>query len=566
MIKKGTSVRDKINALRRRFAEQLPARTAQARLLFEAWRLHPADQDEALDLGRFLHNIKGTAKSFGLATIGVAAETGEARVEAILALGPAAGRDLWLELEAQLDVIERFQPAETSSSEQARMASNTPLFQLAETNHAEPEGHGRTVYICDDEHLLLEQLGAQLACFGFKVSVFSDTTSLLEAVAARRPDVLVMDIVFPDANNAGLEAVTRINVDLARQIPTVFLSARNDFDARLRAVQAGGEAYFHKPVAPMDLVATLDALTVDPLTTQYRVLVVDDEPEVAALHGLILEEAGMLTRQVNDPLGVLEALQDFRPDIVLMDLYMPGCSGRDLAKMIRQLPDYFSLPIVYLSSETDKRKQFSALRVGAEGFLIKPIQAEDLVSAVAIRAERMRSLRALMARDSLTGLYNHSTILQMLDSALARARRDGSQLSFCMIDVDHFKSVNDNYGHQTGDQVLLALARVLRQRLRSTDLIGRYGGEEFCVVLDGIDPEAAKQVIDQLRIGFSKVLFHAGDADFCCTFSAGVASAAQYPAIESLCDAADKLMYEAKHAGRNRVFQTPAPGPAPALA
>jgi diguanylate cyclase (GGDEF)-like protein len=139
------------------------------------------------------------------------------------------------------------------------------------------------------------------------------------------------------------------------------------------------------------------------------------------------------------------------------------------------------------------------------------------VTAVAIRAERMRTLRTLMARDSLTGLYNHTTTTQLLDIALSNATRQETALCFVMIDVDRFKSVNDTYGHPVGDQVLLALARVLQQRLRNSDIVARYGGEEFAVILNEIEMERAFQIIDQLREDFSKVRFHANDIEFSCT-------------------------------------------------
>jgi diguanylate cyclase (GGDEF)-like protein len=193
------------------------------------------------------------------------------------------------------------------------------------------------------------------------------------------------------------------------------------------------------------------------------------------------------------------------------------------------------------------------MRVGAEGFLTKPIQPEDLVAAVAIRAERMRALRTLMARDSLTGLFNHSTTTQMLENLICHADRQNESLCFAMIDVDHFKAVNDTHGHPVGDQVLLALARVLQQRLRNSDIVGRYGGEEFAVILQELTLESATRIIDQLREDFAKIRFHAGEIDFFCAFSAGVAAFPQFNDMKSLREAADRALYQAKNAGRNCV-------------
>jgi diguanylate cyclase (GGDEF)-like protein len=220
---------------------------------------------------------------------------------------------------------------------------------------------------------------------------------------------------------------------------------------------------------------------------------------------------------------------------------------------VRQLPEYVGLPIVYLSSETDRQKQFSAMRFGAEGFLTKPVVPEDLVAAVAIRAERMRTLRSLMARDSLTGLFNHTTTTQLLENAISTAKRSKGSLCFVMIDIDRFKLVNDTHGHPVGDQVILALSRVMQQRLRNSDVVGRYGGEEFAVILPDVPIERAAILINDLREDFARVLFHSALGEFCCTFSAGIAGCPTHDSLELLREAADKALYEAKHGGRNRV-------------
>ena len=196
-----------------------------------------------------------------------------------------------------------------------------------------------------------------------------------------------------------------------------------------------------------------------------------------------------------------------------MDMYMPGCSGRELSRVIRQIPQFVSLPIVFLSSETDKTVQVSAMRVGADGFLTKPILPEDLVTAVAVRAERTRVLRSLMMRDGLTGLLNHTTLSQFLETALATAHRHDGWLCFAMLDVDHFKKVTYTYGHPAGDQVLVALARLLKQRLRTSDMIGRYGGEEFAAVLQDVSLDEALRIMDQIRRDFAALVFKVGDAD-----------------------------------------------------
>jgi PleD family two-component response regulator len=143
---------------------------------------------------------------------------------------------------------------------------------------------------------------------------------------------------------------------------------------------------------------------------------------------------------------------------------MPGASGQEIAKVIRQQDAYLSIPIVFLSAESDIGRQREAMSLGGDEFLHKPIQPEHLVSAVRSRVIRYRALRALMVRDSLTGLLNHTSYKERLRAEVARAKRQNKMLSVAIIDIDHFKNVNDTYGHPAGDRVIKNLSRLLKQR------------------------------------------------------------------------------------------------------
>ncbi|MFA6016246.1 MAG: diguanylate cyclase [Gallionellaceae bacterium] len=547
------SAREKIARLRARFLEQIPQRIAEANECLKKLGNAPGDHTAAVDLHRFLHSLKGTGRSFGFKELGEAAAEGEdIAAHLIDPIRSGLPTNWHAALESCVNNIANALENLTRNLTPAQQDDTSlPSFNLPSVNTE--TSRTRLLYLCDDEPELVEQLAAQLGCFGYQTVTFTDTQALRDAVFVRRPDAVIMDIRFPEGQSAGTEILVELARELSNPIPAVFLSSRSDFDARLRAVQAGGEAYFQKPARAIELITVLDELTRQQKPEPYRILVVDDEPEIAGYHCVLLQEAGMITYQINDVSRILDTLSEFQPDMVLMDMYMPRCSGRDLAKLIRQVPDYIGLPIVYLSSETDKQKQFSAMRVGAEGFLTKPVVAEELVAAVAIRAERMRTLRSLMARDSLTGLFNHTTTTQLLENAISIAKRSNSTLCFVMIDIDRFKSVNDTYGHPVGDQVILALARILQQRLRNSDIVGRYGGEEFAIILQDMSTESAASLINELREAFSQIIFHATDSEFNATFSAGIASFPAHRRMELLREAADKSLYEAKRAGRNRV-------------
>ena len=215
---------------------------------------------------------------------------------------------------------------------------------------------------------------------------------------------------------------------------------------------------------------------------------------------------------------------------------------------------YVSVPIVFLSSESDHKKQMRAMTLGGDDFLSKPIQPWHLVSAVTSRAKRGRMIRTLSETDSLTGLLNHTKSKERLQAELSRAKRNHEPLSFAMLDIDNFKSVNDTYGHPVGDRVIKSIAIMLKQCLRKYDVIGRYGGEEFVVILPNTDMTTAKKIMDNLRVSFNQIDHHSNQDVFHCSFSCGIASFPELSDATTLNNQADKAMYRAKEGGRNRVY------------
>ena len=333
----------------------------------------------------------------------------------------------------------------------------------------------------------------------------------------------------------------------------LFISGIDDLATRLLAVRVGGAGFFPKLVDVPLLVDVLDQLTGQRLPTPERILIVDDDRLAANLNAIHLRRRGMEVKVVTDPLTTIEVLSDFQPELVLLDMYMPTCTGMELASVIRQIEAFVGLPIVFLSAETDRDKQLAAVGLGGDDFLVKPIKPEHLISAVVSRTERYRKLRSVMMRDGLTGLFNHSTITDRLEQEVARAQRQKTRLSVVMLDIDHFKQVNDTYGHPVGDRVIKSLARLLTQRLRITDIVGRYGGEEFLVILPDTAPEQALPLVDKLREAFSKLIQHAGSGRFSTTCSAGIAGYPLWTEPAALKEAADQALYRAKRGGRNQV-------------
>jgi len=408
------------------------------------------------------------------------------------------------------------------------------------------------VYIVEDDVAVGEEVSVQLSHFGYDASLFADATQAAAAIKSQRPDILILDMILPEGDLAGADLAEGIKQILADAPPIIFFSSRTDWESRLASVRAGGVAYIEKPLDISVLLDQLERITKTEQQESYRVLVVDDEQELGQHYTLILSQAGMDVQCTTSPDSILEILESFSPELIIMDLYLEESTGAEVAQVIRQHKNYFSLPIVFLSSEANLDIQLQTLEQG-DDFLQKPISDVHLISAVRTRVERARTLGRLMYHDSLTGLLNHITLKLHLESELARCQRHGQELCYVMLDIDRFKQVNDNFGHQVGDRALKSLARLLKERLRKTDQLGRYGGDEFGVILPHTDVDTAYELINELRVSFSQLQHLGMSKEFSMTISAGIAASRSCGEFGRLVSEADEALYQAKTDGRNRV-------------
>ncbi|MFT6029774.1 MAG: diguanylate cyclase (GGDEF)-like protein, partial [Oleiphilaceae bacterium] len=388
---------------------------------------------------------------------------------------------------------------------------------------------------------------------GFRSVSFDSIEEFIYTAKQDKPDTIVADVDFGGQDFGGIEAVREIQTSNETTIPTLYVSEhKDDIETRLMASRNGGEEFFYRAIDPGQLIEKIEQYSHSNVQEPYRILVVDDSKAQAKYIENILIKTGMIPKVETDPMQVLVAIEQFQPEIIIMDMYMPGCTGMELARVIRQQDKFHSVPIIYLSAEDDLNKQLHAMSLGGDDFLTKPIDPKHLIATLQNRGRRARSLIALMIRDSLTGLYNHTHILHLLELEITKARKQSKPVCFAMLDIDFFKKVNDNYGHPIGDRVLKSLSLFLKQRLRKTDHIGRYGGEEFAIVLPNTTERDAKIIINEIRERFAELPQPAGDSFFNVTFSCGIA-VYHDETTQSLCEKADQVLYEAKRNGRNTV-------------
>jgi len=366
--------------------------------------------------------------------------------------------------------------------------------------------------------------------------------------------IIVADLKLDGEEVADSGIFQDIKAEANWSVSIIFVSEQIDIVARLAAVRAAGDAFIVSPFDDGEFLDTIDRCFDSEATGPYRVLIVDDDEEFASYVSSVLKHSGMVCEIATDAAQTLNALSYFVPESVLMDISMSGCQGQDLASVILQQEAFVGTPIIFLSVERRREGRLDILREGAYNFMSKPVDPETLVGVIREHALRFRALRARMVKDSLTGLINNSMTKRLLEREIDNARRNRLPLSFVILDLDHFKQVNDTYGHSTGDQVLRSLSRLLKQRFRSNDVVGRLGGEEFGVVLAGTSSEVAVSIFNNIREEFSQIEFTSPIGTFSCTFSAGVAEFGEGQTTAGIFDAADKALYAAKNGGRNQIF------------
>lgn len=530
-------------ALYAAYAESLPAKAERMGESWRAWLIAPS-ADKRTELIRQAHTLAGSGATFGFLGVSSTARLLEA---AFHRLDPTALPD-----DTQRYAIER------AIEELAITARDHPPFPLPHfgppsMKPVEPqETPGTLLWLVYRDEDDARRLADSLTRFGYRARRLQPEEIAAE-LGAESPLALLAEVGTGPDDFSGAQTLQTLRESLDHLPPAIFVSRCGDMGARLAAVRAGGAAYLTKPVDLTALLSLLRALSAPESITPYRVLIVDDDEHAAYHSALILSRAGLETKVVTDPLSILEAVQEFQPELILLDLYMRSCSGLELAQVLRQHSPFTGVAIVFFSVETGHDLHLQAMRLGGDDFLVKPIEPQRLVTAVEARARRTRTLLSLMRQDGLTGLLNHITYMDHLQRELARAQRYGHALCHVILDLDRFKQINDRHGHTAGDQVLRSLAQIFLQRLRRTDVIGRYGGEEFAVLMPETSIDTGHLVVEEVRATFSSLPYASPHGEFTATFSAGLAEYPACPNREVLLETADRALYRAKSKGRNRV-------------
>ena len=296
---------------------------------------------------------------------------------------------------------------------------------------------------------------------------------------------------------------------------------------------------------------------------RQRILIVDDSITTIRLLADLLSNTAEVFF-VTDGKETLDKTKEISPALILLDVEMPEVSGYDVGRMLKQDPATSDIPFLFITARSDGEDEEKGLRLGAVDYISKPIVPAVVCARVQLQlklqymTEQLRkantNLLQLANRDSLTDVFNRRRFMELANSSFALSRRSSSPLSLIMLDVDHFKQINDRYGHDSGDITLIELVRVCSDVLREVDVLGRIGGEEFAILLPDTQQDGAYCVAERLRQKIADIRISHDDQQFGITVSMGISElAAEKDTVHQLMKRADDALYKSKRDGRNSV-------------
>ena len=449
------------------------------------------------------------------------------------------------------------------------------------------------VLVVDDQPLNVKVLEAKLSSEYYEVISATDGASALAAMREEKPDIVLLDIMMPGMD--GFEVCRQMKADPSlAHIPVIVITALSEARDRVRGLEAGADDFLTKPINENALFArlrsllriklSLDELRLRDQTSQQlgltedgdaaaneskaRILLIEDLPGDAKLVREVLSREHEVVHMTDTETALRTAsIEPF--DLIIISVELKDSDGLRLCSQLRSRDVTRNLPLLVLIAENATTKLAKALDLGVSDYLYKPIDSNELIARTRnqVRHKRYQDILrttyhrsiSLAVTDTLTGLYNRLYLTSHLGSLLERVVEEDKPLAIAMIDVDHFKDVNDRHGHAVGDEVLREIAHRLDQFSRATDLVARLGGEEFVIVMPETTVEAAQLVTARLRREVASAPFGTTPVEggLAVTVSIGVAGMlGDDDTPESLLKRADDALYAAKRGGRNRVIAT----------
>ena len=391
-----------------------------------------------------------------------------------------------------------------------------------EVDSAQP---GSMIYYLRSGQDTLPELVPHLENLGTSVLTFLHPDDLQAELRRYPPAVLIFDTLLLSSINRILDEIERLKRDEGIHIPVVCLSHSADLEIRLKAMRSGAEAFFAPPFDIDQLGEQIVTLTATEEKKPIRVLVVDDDPGQADFAASVLQRADMKTHIVTKPLKIMQALDEFKPDLILMDLYMPDANGVELTSVIRTHSDFISTPIVFLSGEQNTDKQLDALSMGGDDFIAKPIRPRHLISMVTNRINRTKEIQerrtkrvvshpiqqpeaeTVVEETPVSSLHTRSHCFEYLET-LATTESDTSHLgAFVHLEFSNFDEIKDTISRKDSDHLLGRIGQLISEQISTDDCVTRLGDSVFALVLERPDKASIEELLQTLLNGIQQERF-----------------------------------------------------------
>jgi diguanylate cyclase (GGDEF)-like protein len=532
-----------------KYARMLPAKLEDLAVAINKSKEDPEDASLIAEVRSQAHKIKGTGGSLGFRQVS----------ECMLFIEHAAATMHEKPAKEQIalwaDVDRKLVDARIMGEKEAQDVASVVSAKEGEGQADQaPASMARILVVDSDDGFLdiVEELGKQRLVEIVRAKTFREA---LDRACILPLDAALINVLADTPDESFRLARELRNLPGYETLPLAFISASALVKDRVEAAHAGASLYLDKPLESDSLEKAVEHLVAIRTGGRPRILLVDDDEFFANTIALILRNEGIIVRILTDPNKILEVMQDFPPELLLLDVMMPGITGFEVCRMLRQIPRWQDLPIVFLTGQTGVENRLEAFRSGGDDYLPKPVVNEELLTRVKVRLDRARMLKDRSDKDTITGLLLRRAFSEQLAQLLADGQRNKTVFTICLLDVDKFKIVNDTYGHLAGDKVLAGLGQLLARRFRVEDLRGRWGGEEFILGFRRESKETMHAAINRVLAEFREMIFTGDDGrEFKVSFSGGMAS---YPedgeSVYELIQAADARLYEAKKQGRNRI-------------
>ncbi len=447
------------------------------------------------------------------------------------------------------------------------------------------------VLVVDDILPNVKLLEAKLSCEYYEVITATSGAEALERVKNENPDIVLLDIMMPEMD--GFEVCERIKANPeSSHIPVVMVTALTDIQDKVRGLEAGADDFLSKPINDVALMARVRSLArlkmamdewklrensanqfgvvseqsnlmKEPVEGARILLIEDKDFERDKISAALASDLNIVIG-VDNGLSAMELIASQEFDIMMVSLNLKEEDGLRLCSHLRSNERTRSLPVVMIAGEEDMERVAHGLEMGAHDYILRPLEKNELRARVRTQVRRKRfqdRLRStyeislsMALTDSLTGLYNRRYLEVHLEKLIENNAKSNKAMGVIMMDIDHFKNVNDTHGHNVGDEILKVFAERIKDNLRSFDLVARLGGEEFVAILPDVLPERAYLIAERLRKSIAdipiKCSAKGGELQITTSIGGAVINNGGH-SIPAILERADKCLYEAKHSGRN---------------